>query len=338
MTILVRMNRGSCRSRAQTSNPLMSGRCTSRRIRSGSSASAWASAVSPSQASVTLMRPSSSVRRTRSITCGSSSAMRIVSIASIRGKSDAKRIGAGLAGKDSRGRPAKVAVCPPRQAAADALLHLDGALHGGMQSAPVLVDAGRNKGLRVALPLEEHRRPLLARGERDLVGRVIAVGPRHVLAGSDRELGRSEIEAGDPDVAGARLHRDRGARGLSPEPGERDHVVLLGVRLVALEARLVVRLVVELQTRGERRVLPLAIADVVRVFGAQAVRFSMTVTPTRSPLMNRPLGSFTGLPAASTWAWNWTSVSTVPLGMGLPSRTAFTASGVPYNSRYCLLS
>src|SRR5262245_24849873 len=246
--------------------------------------------------------------------------------------------GRAFGGDRRRGRPAKGAVCPPRQAAAAALLHLDRTLHGGMQTADVLVDAGRGKGLRVALSLEKHRRPLLARSERDLVGRVIAVGPCHVLTGPDRELGRSEGEAGDPDVARARLHRHRGARGLSAEPGERDHVVLLGVRLVALEARLVVRLVVELQTRGERRVLPLAIADVVRVFGAPAVRFSMTVTPTRSPLMNRPLGSFTGLPAASTWAWYWTSVSTVPLGMGLPSSTAFTASGVPYNSRYCLLS
>src|SRR5262245_55582028 len=271
MTILVRPKRGFWRSLAQTSNPLMSGRCTSRKIRSGSSASACASAVSPSHASFTLMRPSSSVRRTRSTTCGSSSAMRIVSIASFRGKRDARRIGPQrrvFSGENRRGRPARGAVCPPRQAAAGALLDLDGALHGGMQTADVLVVAGRGERLRVTLALEKHRRALLARREGDLVGRVVGVGPRHVLTGADRELARSKGEAGDPDIARARLHRDGATRRLAAEPGKRDHVVLLSVRLVALEARLVVRLVVELLIRGERRVFPLAVPDVVRVLGA----------------------------------------------------------------------
>ena len=161
-------------------------------------------------------------------------------------------------------------MCPRRQAAGGRYFTSTLPFMLGMQAAGVLEDAGRGEGLRMALSLEEDRRPLLARGERDLVGRVIAVGPRHVLAGPDRELGRTEGESGDPDVAGPRLHRDGGARGLAGEPGQRDHVVLLGVRFVALEARLVVRLVVELQIRGECRVLPLAVPDVVRVFGAPA--------------------------------------------------------------------
>src|SRR5438128_8473905 len=114
-----------------------------------------------------------------------------------------------------------------------------------MESAAVVVDARGREGLGVALTLEEHKGPLLALGERDLVRRVVTIGPRHVLPGTDRQLARPEGESRNAHVIGARLHRDGAARRLASEPGRRDHEVLLRVRLVALEAGLVVRLVVE---------------------------------------------------------------------------------------------
>ena len=43
-------------------------------------------------------------------------------------------------------------------------------------------------------------------------------------------------------------------------------------------------------------------------------------------LMKRPLASFSGLPLASWCTLHCTSVSTVPSGIGLPLRTASTAS------------
>src|SRR5256885_1655957 len=52
---------------------------------------------------------------------------------------------------------------------------------------------------------------------------------------------------------------------LPREPRQRDHEVLFRVRLVALEAGLVVRLVVELLIRPERGIFPLAVADVVGI-------------------------------------------------------------------------
>src|SRR5439155_8643142 len=105
----------------------------------------------------------------------------------------------------------------------------------------------------------------LALGERDLVRRVVAVGPRYVLSRRDRHLSGPERKSRDADVVRARLHRDGAAGRLAREPGCRDHEVLLRVRLVALEAGLVVRLVVELLIRPERGVFPLAVPDLVRV-------------------------------------------------------------------------
>ena len=46
------------------------------------------------------------------------------------------------------------------------------------------------------------------------------------------------------------------------------------------------------------------------------------------PLMKRPLASFSGCPAVISLALYCTSVSTVPLGIGLPAFTASIASGV----------
>src|SRR5262249_50826585 len=60
----------------------------------------------------------------------------------------------------------------------------------------------------------------------------------------------------------------------------------------------------------------------------QPVRFSITPYPTTSPFTNRPSGPLNGTPFSSVLAACCTIVSTVPLGMGLPSRTALTASGV----------
>ena len=133
-----------------------------------------------------------------------------------------------------------------------------------MESAHVVVRDGR--GLGMVLPLEEHRRALLALGERDLVRRVVRVGLRDRPAGADGELLRPEGEPGDVDVIGARLHE-----------------VLLLVRLVTLEARLVVGPGVELAVGGEARVLPLAVAQVGGILGAQPARFSMPVKAIMSP-------------------------------------------------------
>src|SRR5262245_45564132 len=127
-------------------------------------------------------------------------------------------------------------------------------------------------------------------------------------------------------------------RGLAGEPGKGDHIVLLGVRLVALKARLVVRLVIELQIGGERRVLPLAVPDVVRILGAPPRALLHDRDADEVPLDEAPVSVLHRITAGITWALYWLSVSSVPLGMGLPSRAAFTASGVPYSSRYCLLS
>src|SRR5262245_21493793 len=186
----------------------------------------------------------------------------------------ATRADADFSTRAPRGRPARRAARPRGWATGGRaigllLLHLDGALHAWMQTTALFVDARGDEWLRVALSLEKDGGALLALRDRDLVRRVVAVGPRHVLAGRDRQLARPEGEAGD-DVVGARLHRDGPARRPPREPGQRDHEVLLGARLVALEARLVVRLVVELLIRREGRVFPLAVADVVRILRAPA--------------------------------------------------------------------
>src|SRR5215831_3393109 len=139
ITIFVVANRGSLRSRAQTSSPLISGRLTSRKISSGRIASAWARAVSPSRASITTMRSSSSVRRMRSITCGSSSAIRTVSMTIVQGKRDASAGPSRRRGVSTRvphGRPARRAARPRGWATGarrgsgrgGLLLHLGGAL------------------------------------------------------------------------------------------------------------------------------------------------------------------------------------------------------------------
>ena len=60
----------------------------------------------------------------------------------------------------------------------------------------------------------------------------------------------------------------------------------------------------------------------------QPARFSMTVTPIGLSLMKRPLSSLTGTPLSSGLAAKMAMTSTVPFGMGLPSRTALTTSGV----------
>src|SRR3989442_9868901 len=272
MTILVAANRGSVRSRAQTSSPLMSGSWTSRKIRSGRMTSACASAVSPSNASITVMRSSSSVRRMRSTTCGSSSAIKIVSMTTFQRKRDASADREGWRGfqreADARA-PSGVGVAPTQ---------LGSRRTTSPRRCPSCSGAGRTcinrrpgrEGLRVALALEQDRGTLLALREGDLVRRVVAIGPRYGLTGADRELGRPERESGDADIVGAGLHRDGTARRLPGEPGRRDPEVLLGVWRVALEARLVVRLVVELLIGGEGRVLPLSVPDVVRILGAPA--------------------------------------------------------------------
>src|SRR4029077_19655791 len=149
-------------------------------------------------------------------------------------------------------------------------LHVDGALHVRVQTAAVLIHSRRGERLGVTLALEEHRGPLLALRQRDLVRRVVTVGPRHGLPGLDRQFGRPEREPRDANVSGARLHRDGPTRRLPGEPGQRDHEVLLGVGLVALEARLVIRLVVELLIWRERRVLPVAVPYILRVLRAPA--------------------------------------------------------------------
>src|SRR5262245_41280933 len=225
-----------------------------------------------------------------------------------------------------RGRPAGRAARPLRWAAR--LLHLDGALHIRMQTADVFVDACRGERLRVTLTLEEHGGALLALRECDLMRRVVGVGPRHVLAGSNRQLGRSECESGDADVIGAGLRRHGAPRRLAGEPDQGDHEVLLRVRLVALEARLVVRLVVELLIGRESRVLPLAVADVVRVLRAPARPLLHDGEAGQVALHEPTVSILDRVAEASTCALYWIKVRTVPLGIGLPSRAALTASGV----------
>ena len=106
------------------------------------------------------------------------------------------------------------------------------------------------------------------------MGRLVGIGPGDGLARGDRHAGGPESEGADVH---AERSRRRGRRGRHHGPARQrrvgDHVVDLVVGLVALEARLVVGLVVELAVRSEGRVLPLAVADVVSVLGAPAGAF-----------------------------------------------------------------
>src|SRR5262245_42941087 len=131
-------------------------------MRSGANADALASAPAPSEASIMRTRSSSSVARTRSTTCGSSSAMRIVTMTFGASKACARAVASvklqGSAVVRRRTCPAERAACPLHRAAG--LLDLDGPLHRGMQPADVLEGARRVESHRVALPLEQDRRAL----------------------------------------------------------------------------------------------------------------------------------------------------------------------------------
>src|SRR5262249_19947489 len=93
------------------------------------------------------------------------------------------------------------------------------------------------------------------------------VDPHHGLAGGRPEPGWPEGEPADPDIGRARA----GGAAAAHQTGQRDHEVLLLVGLVALEAARVVRVRVEPAVAAERRILPLAIADVARILGAPAL-------------------------------------------------------------------
>jgi hypothetical protein len=60
----------------------------------------------------------------------------------------------------------------------------------------------------------------------------------------------------------------------------------------------------------------------------QPWRFSITLMPIGLPFLNRPEASLTGTPLSSACAAKVAMASTAPLGTGLPSRTAFTTSGL----------
>src|SRR5687768_13714060 len=140
-----------------------------------------------------------------------------------------------------------------------------------MQPTDVLVRSGSRDGQLRALAFQDHARALrLSAADGDLVGRRIRVEPGDRYARRHRDLLGSEQEVRDADDPGPRL-RSRGlTRHGAFQAGKRNDEILLGVRFVALETAGQVSLVVDLLVGKERLILPLAVTDVVFVFGAPA--------------------------------------------------------------------